>query len=217
MNRLDGFVLSHGSAGFISAAGLVATDFQPAQIADSVLTDRSPARRNFQRWLAKQRIEKAASKRGDVLRISNSTTMRVLYPPPGISARTADDKAFVLLLECEGTRVLFTSSSGFLTDRWLLENEHDLHADIIVKNLHTSDISGTPDFIDAVKPQAIICSGADFPPQARIDETWAQDVAARGIRLFRQDKTGAVRIELNRDGFLIQPFLEGQTFLSSRR
>jgi ComEC/Rec2-related protein len=217
VNRLDGFGLSHGSAQFIGAASLVTQDFRPEKIVDSTLADRSPARRDFQRWLAAQHVAKAASKRGDALEISASATICVLYPPPGINARLADDKALVLRLECDGASVLFMSSSGFLTERWLLENEPNLRADILVKNQHVSDISGTPDFIEAVKPQAIICSAADFPPRARIDETWAQDVAALGIRLFRQDETGAVRVELNRDGFVVRPFLGGQIFRSSRR
>ena len=48
---------------------------------------------------------------------------------------------------CLGRRVLFTSDSGYATEQWLLENEPDLRADILVKGQHGKDLSGTPGFL----------------------------------------------------------------------
>lgn len=217
VNRLDGLILSHGNAGFIGAVNRAADDFNPSQIVESALADRSRVRNEFRRSLTVPPAAKMEILRGGVVKISDLATIRVLYPPPDIPMRTADDKALVLRLDCAGTRVLFMASSGFLTERWLLDREQDflLRSDILVKNQNGGDISGTSDFIDAVKPKVIICSAADFPASQRIDASWARDVVSRGIRLFRQDETGAVHIELNRGGFTVRAFLGDQTFCKS--
>lgn len=219
VNRLDGLGLSHGSAAFIGAIKLVADDFRPAQTVESALADHSRARNEFHRWLANRHVEKIDARRGSMVKISDIATIRVLYPPPDISVRASDDKALVLRLDCAGARVLFVSSSGFLTERWLLDRGQNflLRSDILVKNQNGADISGTPDFINAVKPKVIVCSAADFPASARIEEAWGRDVVARGIRLFRQDETGAVRIELGRDEFTVRSFIGGQTFRGNSR
>ena len=51
VNRLDGFVVTHGNSKFIGAAVSVESDFAPVISADSPLDDRSPARRAFHQWL----------------------------------------------------------------------------------------------------------------------------------------------------------------------
>ena len=223
-NRLDGILVSHGDSGHIGGALLALDDFSPRQIVDSSTTDRSKNRRALHAELAARGLGKGIYQRGDWLRISPAIRARVLYPPGGIVARTADDKALVLQLEAGKTRVLFTFDSGFATEHWLLENERDLRSDILVKGRHASDISGTIDFIEAVAPRAIVtpASARDqptrFTPETmRFSEAWAEQIAAHGIALFRQDETGAVNIEIARDGFVVRGFANGQIFRSRTR
>jgi beta-lactamase superfamily II metal-dependent hydrolase len=40
-------------------------------------------------------------------------------------------------------------------------------------------------------------------------------VRARGIKLFRQDETGAVTLRFGRDGWEARSYLTGETFRSS--
>lgn len=218
VNRLDGLILTHGDVAHIGAAVQVEDDFRPRENVDSPLRDRSPSRRAWQARLAADGLGRRVCGRGDVIALSENVSARVLYPPPGTVARVADDKALVLQILAAGTRVLLMSDSGFLTERWLLEHEREnLPSDVLVKGQHATDISGTPDFLAAVRPRAVVCSGADFPPAQQVDEAWAAAVAARGIALFRQDQAGAVRIEITRDEWRARAFLGGQTFTSRTR
>jgi len=75
--------------------------------------------------------------------------------------------------------------------------------------MHASDFSGTPDFLDAVHPSLIVASSTSFPPEEQIREEWAAQVEALGIRLLRQDRTGAVRITLDAHGaWQAEPFMK---------
>ena len=143
--------------------------------------------------------------------------LKVLFPPPGLVRSTADDKALVVRLECAGRRVLFMSDSGFATEQWLLQNESDLHADVIVKGQHAKDFSGTSEFISRVQPSAIVCSALGFGTTPDALDGWAKTAREKGIAVFRQDECGAAIAEIRDGEIAIRGFANGQTFKSRAR
>ena len=216
VNRLDGLLLTHGDVKHIGGARSVLDDFRPRFLADSVLRDRSPTRKDFHAELARRGLGKGLYERGDAIHLGGAT-LRVLYPPAGIQRATADDKALVVQLETAGTRVLFMSDSGFATEQWLLENEPDLRSDIVVKGQHAKDLSGTLDFLARVQPRAVICSGLAYGQPAETLDAWEQSVAARGVTVFRQDRAGAVHVEIRATGYEIRARVTGQSFAAKPR
>jgi ComEC/Rec2-related protein len=213
VDTLDGLLLTHGDTQHIGGALELLNTFAPAEVVDSPLRDRSPTRRAVQAALEAASQGKSLVERGDVLPLAPGVTLHVLFPPEGLRAGPADDKALVVRLDAAGKRILFTSDAGFPTERWLEENAppDELRADILVKQMHGKDFSGTPEFLQAVGPALIVASSTRFPPQEAIREEWAAQVEALGIRLLRQDKTGAVRITLQRDGtWQAEPFLKAE-------
>ena len=209
ISRLDGFVVSHGNSKFIGAASEVEQDFAPAESIDSPLDDRSPMRRKYHEWLAAHARPRTTLTRGDVIDISPSVKVRVLYPPPDSDARLADDKTLVLRLECAGSRVLFLCGAGNVAEQWLLDNEPDLRCDVLVKSPHSNE---NPALLDAIRPSAVICSSSGITAAGRIDDAWAGEVAAHGIRLFRQDETGAVTVKLDSGKLAVKAFMDSQAF-----
>lgn len=210
VNRLDGLVLTHGDAQHLGGAVDLLEMFDPGEVVDSPLRDRSPRRKAVHAALEQAGRGKSIVRRGDTLTLAPGVTLQVLFPPEGLRAGPADDKALVLRLDAGGKRVLFTSDAGFLTERWLLENAlpGELRCDVLVKQIHAKDFSGTPDFLAAVRPEVIVASSTAFPPQEKISGEWAGQVAAAGIRLLRQDETGAVRLILRSGGaWQAEPFL----------
>jgi beta-lactamase superfamily II metal-dependent hydrolase len=92
-----------------------------------------------------------------------------------------------------------------------------LQSDILIKGQHYSGQSTSAAFLDQVRPQLIIASSVDFPARERISDDWAQMVRARGIKLLRQDETGAVTLEFFRDHWRATTFLNHETLRSSSR
>jgi len=66
-----------------------------------------------------------------------------------------------------------------------------------------------------VKPILIIATSRDFPETERLTDEWAEMVRSRGIKLFRQDKTGAVELRSYRQRWEASAYLTGETFRSS--
>ena len=142
----------------------------------------------------------------------------ILYPPPNIKIRSADDAPLIAQLVInEQIRVLFESDAGARAEVALLGSGDDLKSDILIKGQHHSGDSGTAEFLDAVKPSLIIATSRESPVAEQITEEWASEVVQRGIKLFRQDRTGAVEIEFRNEGWTARSYLTGEAFRSSKR
>lgn len=208
LRGLDGLVLTHGDAKHLGGAADLLVSCPPHQVVDSVLDDNSPVRARLQQTLADLEKPKSLHHAGDVLPLAPGAALQVLFPPPGLTRSLADDKGFVLRLQAGKTRVLFLADAGLATEQWLLENVPDqLAADILIKGSARSGPSGDLSFIEKVNPRVVVATSADFPSSEKIPPTFAADLAARGIRLFRQDECGAVTIRIHSGHWEASAFL----------
>jgi len=221
VNRLTGLVLTHGDSQHIGGVTQLLSDFSRVRVMDNPAPDRSLIHRRLSRMMSgiqgegRKPVEVAA---GDNFYLSRDTIARVCFPPPGFAGATADDQALVIRLSiASGTAVLFMSDNGAETEQALLSNWSNLQSDILVKGQHHSGISGSAAFLDAVRPRLIIATSSEFPEHERISEQWAEQLRARGIKLFRQDETGAVEINFSNQEWNARAYRTGEIFRSISR
>ena len=228
VNRLDGVLLSAGDARQIGGVLDLLKTLAPREVIVSPLRDHSHFRNEAQRSLAQASAGKTIVWRGDALTLAPGITLHCLFPPAGFEARSASDKTLIARLDVEvqthdasrpsrptrpPVRILFLSNAGFISEHWLLEHAplEELRSDILIKGMHPGDLSGSPEFLDAVRPALLVVAGGRFPDSPRVSEEWAAMVRARGIRLLRQEQTGAVHITVERDGtWSAEPYLTGK-------
>jgi ComEC/Rec2-related protein len=221
VNRLTGLVLTHGDSQHIGGLTQLLNDFPRVRVVDNPAPDRSIIHRRLSQMLpgleGRGRIP-AELAAGDNFHFSREAIANVLFPPRGFTGGTADDQALVIRsFIVPGTSVLFMSDNGAETERALLSNGSDLHSEILVKGQHHSGISGSPPFLDAVRPRLIIATSSEFPEHERISEQWIEKLRARGIKLFRQDETGAVELEFRKNEWTARAYLTGEVFRSVSR
>ena len=218
VNRIDGLLLSHGDSLHIGGSVPLLQDFVPQVLIDNPAADHSLIHRRLRRTLADRKIDPASLSAGNSFEISPQITGRVLFPPPGCAAATADDEALVVQLLIAGTtRVLFVSDSGYATEDALLDSGADLQSDIMIKGQHHSGKSGADRFLDAVKPKLIVATSRNFPEYERISDEWANVVRGKDIKLFRQDETGAVELRFGQREWIARAYVTGETFRSANR
>jgi beta-lactamase superfamily II metal-dependent hydrolase len=218
VNRLSGVFLTHGDSLHIGSAVELLRDFPRVHLIDNPAPDRSLIHRRLQRLLKERGVKSAELAAGDNFRLSRDVTARILFPPRGFAGATTDDQARVTrLVVAPATFVLFMSDSGADTESALLSDGLDLHSDILIKGQHHSGLSGSSPFLDAVRPQLVIATSRDFPEYERISDEWAEQVRARGIKLFRQDETGAVQLNFSGKEWSARAYLTGETFRSVSR
>jgi beta-lactamase superfamily II metal-dependent hydrolase len=68
-----------------------------------------------------------------------------------------------------------------------------------------------------VRPQLIVATSRDFPEYERISDEWAEHVRARGIKLFRQDETGAIELRFGEREWKARAYVTGEIFRSVNR
>jgi competence protein ComEC len=218
VNRLTGLLLTHGDALHLGGVEQLLDDFPRTCVFDNPAPDRSAIHRRLQKLFQERGITPTAFAAGDRFRLCPYVTAQVLFPPRNFSARNADDQAYVIrLLVGSEASILFMSDSGVSTEQTLLAHNSNLHSDIIIKGQHHSGTSGSEPFLDAVQPRLIIASSRDFPEHERISDTWAEELQRRGIKLFRQDETGAVELEFFRKEWSARAYLTGETLRSANR
>jgi competence protein ComEC len=215
VNRLSGVLLTHGDANHLGGTAQLLEDFPRIGFVDNAVPDHSAAHRKLQRLFQDRKIKPENLAAGANFRLSKDVIAHVLFPPPNFSAPIADDQAYVVhLLVAPTTRILFMSDSGIKTEQALLVSGFNLRSDIIIKGQHHSGESGSDAFLDAVQPRLIIATSRDFPGYERIGDAWTENLQKRGVKLFRQDETGAVILRFRQDDWEAQSYFTGETFRS---
>lgn len=209
----DTLLLTHGDTNHIGGVGAMLDANSLPRIIDSPLEDRSPVRRRLHAALVASAMPESKAHAGDYFQIDSSASLKILYPPENLAAATSDDKTLVAQVELSGARVLILSDAGPSTCEWLLQNQSsEMASDILIIGRHRSGIAPEASFLRVVNPSLIVATAADFPSNEPIDEEWASMVGNLGIRLFRQDRTGAATIHLKRGGFVGEGFLNKEIF-----
>ena len=180
---------------------------------DSVLSGGGLASRSkyYSQWLddtKARRIPLRVMKAGDELNFGPGVHVRVLNPPRGSASNRSEDNALVLAIEFGPTRVLHMSDAGETVEKRLLKEFGDLRAQLIVKGQHGSESSCTSEFLDAVRPEAVVQAVGVRPSNRYPEPDLRERLAQRGIRLYRTDDAGAVTIRLTRDGYGVNTFLK---------
>jgi ComEC/Rec2-related protein len=216
VNRLDGLLLTHGDALHLGGTAQLLDDFPRVRVVDNPAPDRSTIHRRLQRLFQQRGIQSDTLAVGDSFRLSRDVTANILFPPRNFSSPIADDQAYVIhLLVGPAVSILFMSDSGIKTEQALLARHLDLRSDIIIKGQHHFGESGSEAFLDAARPRLVIATSRDFPDHERISDTWAEKLQRRGIKLFRQDKTGAVTLRFGHDSWEAQGYFTGEIFRSA--
>ena len=218
VNRIHGLVLSHGDSLHIGGAGLLLEDFLPRVLIDNPAADRSVVHRRLHQIFARRQIKPINLNSDARFDLGPEVTAKILFPPREIAAPTADDEALIVQLSVSSVvRILFMSDSGYETENALRASGIDLHSEILIKGQHHSGKSGSDTFLDAVRPRLIIATSRDFPEYERVTDEWAASVRARGIKLFRQDETGAVELHFGAREWKARAYITGETFRSPSR
>jgi competence protein ComEC len=217
VNKLNGLLLTHGDSLHIGGTDALLQDFVPSILIDNHAPDRSTVHKRLRETFSARQLNLRNLKAGESFPISSHVVATILFPPAGFNAGMADDQTFVVQLSINATKVLLMSDSGYATETALMESKTDLRSDILIKGQHHSGKSGSDTFLDSVQPRLIVATSCDFPQPERIPDEWAERVRGRGIKLFRQDETGAVELEFSDRDWKACAYLTGEIFRSANR
>ncbi len=213
--RPDSVILTHPDGGHLGGGAQVWRSLPIRQALLPVDRARSPAYQEWRHHASADGVAIGIGRAGDHYNLAGGAHIEVLHDPSAVSPNArADDRVMIIRLHWEGWRILFTSDSGFSTERLMLAGGRDISADVIVAGMHRSDLILGDDFLDAVRPRAIITSNASHPPEERLDRERAAYWRASGIQVFDPLESGAAMVTIDHAGKLhINGFLDGSAIV----
>ena len=218
VNNLRGLLLTHGDSLHIGGAARLIAELRPDLLIDNPAPDRSITHRRLRSVFGQGVIPTRQLAAGETFELDRGVNAKVLFPARGFSAAAADDQSLVIqVLIPPAARILFMSDSGVETEEALLASGADLRSDILVKGQNHADHSGSEKFLSTVQPKLIIATSRDFPEAERIKDEWVELVKSHGIKLFRQDETGAVQLRFRPHDWEGRAYVTGEVFRSSSR
>ena len=208
INELDGMFLSHGDQAHLGAAPIVIDRFNPKAIFESKLRNRARVYKEILSLAEAKAIQRVAISGGGQLDLGNDVRCRVLFPPEGYPDQSrADDHSLVLQFRHHQWKILFTFDAGFITEKWLTENERNLKSDIWIKGRHSTSPSGLESFLDKVDPKIVIATNAGFPVFEQIPDEWIEELKKRDIDFFDLTTEGTVSVRGSREKLQVRSFL----------
>ncbi|MGN0135813.1 DNA internalization-related competence protein ComEC/Rec2 [Anaerotignum sp.] len=211
VSRLDGVFLSHPDSDHmtgllevlkeIPTKGLYLSDYPFSETEDI--------------QLLKEMVEKFHVPLYTVKADDASGAFRCLYPFAGVAFRDGDDNhgSMVLQYSYGGTELLFTGDISTEDERFLLEQEADVSADILKVAHHGSKYSSDADFLKAVSPQAAVISCGAGNLYGHPHEETLERLQVAKTEIYRTDTEGAILVKLKRDGtFEIETMAERKPF-----
>ncbi len=199
----DSVVFTHPDGGHLGGGAAV---WQALPIFQAVLPvgkSRSPA---FRAWLAEAprdgvRIMTAVA--ASALPLPDGAALEILHVPDPVAVNAlADDRVMVSRITWRRWKFLLTSDAGVATELEMLASGRDLTADVIIAGHNDGDESLSDAFLDAVQPQLIIASHAEFPESENLDPRTVAHWESRGIQVIHQGESGGVTVHVDPSGNL---------------
>jgi competence protein ComEC len=199
----DSVVLSHPDGGHLGGGAVVWEILPIRQVLLPVESSRSPAYRAWLKDAPAAGIKTIQAKDLQNLPLPDGAHLEVLrVPDPRSQNALADDRVAMFRLHWRGWKLLFTSDAGMGTELEMLDAHLNVSADVIIAGRHQSDATLCDRFIDAVNPQAIVASHADFPPEERLNPATVTYWRSRGITVVHQGEAGGVTLRVDAAGNL---------------
>jgi competence protein ComEC len=200
VRRLDVVVLTHPHEDHVGGLPAVLENFPVGLVLDPGVSHPSPSYVRLLKMVEAGRIPYRAARAGMRIDLGAGAVVTILHPPEPIPTLPGDQVnagSVVARLAFGITSMIFTGDAEASVERYLLDRGMVEASQVLKVGHHGSRTSTTPIFVDAVRPRdAVISAGADNSfghPHA----VTLQTLAAAGVRVWRTDLDGAVRLESN--------------------
>ncbi len=145
--------------------------------------------------IAKLMREKPEGKleRGDEIRVDSSVEMRVLWPEEIEEEGNGNRNSLVIKLTYGDFSALLTGDCNLQCEDGLLSSGEELDADVLKAGHHGLLDASSPEFLDAVSPEAVFFSIASYANLAKFDAP-----------VYVDEVNGEVEITSNGEGFEVR-------------
>jgi competence protein ComEC len=202
VGSVDSIYVSHANLDHFSGVARAAREYDVKRVVVTNAFEAHAAKNApASQMLADLRTQNAALSQisaGQTIPLDPSTTLQVLWPPPGAQSLSPNDTSQVLKLTCGGRSILFTGDVQQPALESLLRTPAALRADVLIAPHHGSAEPATAAFLAAVGSPTVLASSDRTP--TRKQREFDGLAAAQNRTLLRTNQCGAITLRVGKDG-----------------
>ena len=168
--------------------------------------------KNLKSLATNEKIKMIALEEGNVLKIQENLTMKVLSPAKGFSIedqqKDVNNSSLVLRLDYYQSSFLFTGDIEEEMENQLLATRKDLKTDVLKVAHHGSDSSSSENFIKRVHPNMCVISVGKNNTFGHPSPYTIKQLRKVTPCVYRTDENGAVEITTNGSWIKVKSYLE---------
>ena len=214
---VDTLILTHPNSDHLNGLVFIAENFNVGALWENGEPWHTPGYQALMRAVAERGI--ARPRFAELAREStiNGVRLEVLYPPADFLARReterfrrdANNNSLVTRFSFGEVSILLPGDIMRPAEKELVAMAGDrLGSRVLVAPHHGSRTSSSEEFVSAVAPQAVLISCADRPGSGIPHAQTIERYTARGARIYRTDRNGAIRLTTDGVRLVIEPFLK---------
>lgn len=197
VNRLDALVLTHSDAQHIGAASWLMGQLPVGELWLPKALWPSPLMREIETVAQAAGMPVRRLAAGDSGHWPGSLYWEVLWPPAAAEMKRADDGSLALRVARYGVSLLLAGDLGGEQEAELARTGKEaLAAAVLVAGRHGDAGATTVDWLEAVRPRAVILSAGAHAEGRHPDRETLERLSERNIQIWRTDLQGAVHIDL---------------------
>jgi competence protein ComEC len=214
---IDTLVLTHPNSDHLNGLLFIAANFHVRSLWTNGESRPMPGYEGLIRTALERGI--AVPRYADIARHTaiNNAQLEVLYPPVDFLGRAEDDRwrrdennnSLVTRVSLGEVSVLIPGDIMRPAEKDLVALSGDkLKSTVLIAPHHGSRTSSSEELLTAVEPKAVLISCADRPGSGIPHPQTLERYAARGARIYRTDRHGAIHLNMDGKGLVIEPFLK---------
>ena len=158
---------------------------------DTEMFEKSIKLRNCDPLAFKSRVNKTEA--GDVFILSEGVSLTVLYPENCTTG--GNPGSLVILLECCGTKMLFTGDIGLEEEAQIVSEGLIGDVDVLKVSHHGSKYASSNEFLEIAKPEISVISAGRNNLYGHPNKATLARLEKSGTSIYRTDLQGAVIFE----------------------
>lgn len=193
VQHLDYVVATHPDADHIGGIVPVLENMAVVNFIDSGKEHTSQTFENMLMLIASHDVDYHVPSIGETFNLSDKVKVEVLYADEHASDN--NDASIVLRVSYGDVSFLLTGDAGVGIEKKMLGAGTDVQATILKAGHHGSNTSSSPEFIDAVKPEAVILSYGEGNKYGHPHKEVTDTLRSRDIKMYSTAEIGTIVVE----------------------
>lgn len=209
IGTIDTVVLSHPDADHLNGLLYILKHFRIGEVISTHKAAGTDSYKDFIKILNERQIRHPAIAEIKRQQRINGIDAEIIYPwpDPEISCAAcpgANNCSLVIRISYGGKAVLFPGDIEACAEKLVVDQGHEIKADVLIAPHHGSRNSSSAEFLDAVNPGTVVIpvrhGRYDLPSEYVLDQ-----YRDRGYKILRTDGNGAVHIRIHEKGLQVRP------------